>query len=440
METLVVLWILVALGGALLERAQLRHLRAHGHEVPPELASHIDAGALQRIMAYTQERGRLRLVRMLVLQAATGLFLFAGGLAFYDGAVTALVRHFMGALPAEGGHSPGPQPQRFILQGVLFLAGIVVLETLVEIPFSLYATFRIETRHGFNRTTRRLWAADLMKGLGLSILVGSLLAGFALWLVGRSPDHWWLWVWGFLVGAGIVLMLIAPSMIEPLFSKFRPLEIPALEERIRDLLRRAGVRAGRILQVDASRRSRHSNAYFTGIGPVKRVVLFDTLLARSTHDEIVAVLAHELAHWKLRHVYWRLLRFAAGMLAGLYIGFRALRWEGLPELAGLTIASFPARVMILAFITSLVAWLLAPLGSALARRDEWAADRFAVRLTGEPAHLASALATLARENLANLHPLPLYARVFDSHPPIVERLRALRREPPAARRPLEQER
>jgi len=225
-------------------------------------------------------------------------------------------------------------------------------------------------------------------------------------------------------------MLVAPYVLEPLFHKFTPLALPDLEKRIRELVQRAGLRAGRILQVDASRRSRHSNAYFTGIGPVKRIVLFDTLLAGATHDEILAVLAHELGHWKLRHVLWRLVRVEAVALIGLYAAFRLLRWEGLPQLAGLTIASFPARVMILGFAASLLAWLVAPLGSALSRRDEWAADGYAVRLCVVPAHLGAALAKLARENLANLHPHPLYAWFFYSHPPVVERIRALRREGP----------
>lgn len=422
------LWILVTLGGAALEQLQLRHLRAHGHEVPPELADRVDAGALQRIAAYTLDRTRLHQVRTLVLQAVVGLFLFAGGLAIYDRGVTAVVQQLLGSAPAELGSAPGPHPQRFILQGVLFLAGILVLETLLEVPFSLHATFRIEARHGFNRTTRRLWLADLLKGLGLSLVIGLLLASGALWLIGRSPEHWWLWVWGFLLAAGIFLMLVAPYVLEPLFYKFTPLAVPDLEERIRSLVARAGLRVGRILQVDASRRSRHSNAYFTGIGPVKRIVLFDTLLAGATHDEILAVLAHELGHWKLRHVLWRLVRLEAVALVALYAAFRLLRWEGLPQLAGLTIASFPARVMILGFAGALLAWPLAPLGSALSRRDEWAADRYAARLGGAPAALASALAKLAHENLSNLHPHPLYAWVLYTHPPVVERIRALRRE------------
>jgi STE24 endopeptidase len=424
---LIGLWLLVVLAGVALESLNLRHLRAYGHEVPPELAGTVDASALHAISAYTLERGRLHRVKMLVLNAVAGLFLFGGGLAWYDRGVTAWVRHLAGASAADLGTAPGPHPLRFILQGVLFLAGIVVLETLLEVPFSLYGNFRVEARHGFNRLTRRLWLGDMAKGLLVSLVIATLAASGALWLIGRSPEHWWLWVWGFFLAAGIFLMYVSPYVIEPLFYKFTPLAVEGLEERIRALAARAGLRVSRILQVDASRRSRHSNAYFTGIGPVKRIVLFDTLLTGAAPGEILAVLAHEMGHWKLRHVLRRLLTLEATALVALFAAFRVLRWEGLPNLAGLPIASFPARVMIAGFAASLLALPLAPLGSALSRRDEWAADRYATRLTGTPGDLASALAKLARDNLANLHPHPLYAWIFYSHPPVGERIRELRR-------------
>ena len=430
MPWLIGLWLLSVLAGAALESLQLRHLRAHGHEVPPELADTVDAGALQRISVYTLDRGRLQRVKTLVLNGVAGVFLFGGGLAWYDRGVTAVVQRLAGGAWRDLGTAPGPHPQRFILQGVLFLAGIVLLEALLEVPFSLYATFRVEARHGFNRMTRRLWLGDLVKGLLVSLTIATLIASGALWLIGRSPEHWWLWVWGFFLLAGIFLMYISPYVIEPLFHKFTPLAVPGLEERIRALAAQAGLAVSRIQQVDASRRSRHSNAYFTGIGRVKRIVLFDTLLSGAAHGEILAVLAHEMGHWKLRHVLRRLVTLEAVALVGLYAAFRILRWEGLPHLAGLAIASFPARVMIAGFAASLLALPLAPLGSALSRRDEWAADRYAARLTGAPAELASALAMLARDNLANLHPHPLYARIFSSHPPVAERIRALRRAAP----------
>jgi STE24 endopeptidase len=192
-------------------------------------------------------------------------------------------------------------------------------------------------------------------------------------------------------------------------------------------MEQAGLQVSAVQQVDASRRSRHSNAYFTGIGRVKRIVLFDTLLAQMTHDEILAILAHEAGHWKKGHIRRRLWTAELLSLAAFYLAFHLLQWGALPGLLELEQASFFAQVVILGFLGSLVTFPLTPFGSWLSRRHERQADRFACRLTGEPASLASALVKLAKENLANLHPHPLYAWFHYSHPPIVERVRQLRR-------------
>jgi STE24 endopeptidase len=233
-------------------------------------------------------------------------------------------------------------------------------------------------------------------------------------------------VWSFLVVFSIFLIYISPYAIEPLFFRFEPVAAPGLSERIRILAERAGMRVGRVLKVDASRRSRHSNAYFTGIGRVKRIVLFDTLLESLGPDEIEAVVAHEIGHWKLRHVLRRLVASAAVWLVAMWIASFLLRGPLLPHLVGMESGSFQSRAVILGFLASLLGLPLAPISSGLSRRDERAADRYATRLTGSPGALAGALVRLARENLANLHPHPLYVWFFHSHPPIVERLRALR--------------
>jgi STE24 endopeptidase len=223
-------------------------------------------------------------------------------------------------------------------------------------------------------------------------------------------------------------MYLSPYLIEPLFYKFEPVRDEELKGRIEALTQKAGLKVSAVQQVDASRRSRHSNAYFTGIGRVKRIVLFDTLLAQMTHDEILAILAHEAGHWKKGHIRRRLWSAELLSLAASFLAFLLLQWGGLPQLLGIAPASFFAQVVILGFLGSLVSFPLTPVGSWLSRRHERQADRFASELTGEPAALASALVKLARENLSNLHPHPLYAWFHYSHPPIVERVRALRRE------------
>jgi len=251
------------------------------------------------------------------------------------------------------------------------------------------------------------------------------MTGGAFYLVRFSPDWWWLWVWGFFALVTLFLMYISPYVIEPLFFKFKPVSKEGLEEDIRGLLSKAGLEVSRVMEVDASRRSRHSNAYFTGIGRVKRIVLFDTLLEQMDNREALAILAHEAGHWKKHHIVKRLILTEVGSLAVLFAAFQLLQWGGLPGLIGLEQASFSAKLVILGFLGSLISFPLTPLGSWLSRRHEWQADRFAAELSGTPDALASALIKLTRENLSNLHPHPLYARIYYSHPPVVERVARL---------------
>jgi STE24 endopeptidase len=240
------------------------------------------------------------------------------------------------------------------------------------------------------------------------------------------PASWWLWVWLAFTGVSLVLTFLAPYVIEPLFFRMEPLKLDALAGEVRALAERAGVHVGRVLQVDASRRSAHSNAYFTGLGRVKRVVLFDTLLAQMSHGEILAVLSHELGHWKKHHVLVRTLASFALSLVVAWVAFREVSAPFVPELVNAGALSFPARLVVLAALASVLTFPLTPLGAAWSRHDEWQADRFAVELADCAPALASALAKLSRENLSNLHPHPLYAKFYYSHPPVPERIRALR--------------
>jgi STE24 endopeptidase len=297
---------------------------------------------------------------------------------------------------------------------------------LLELPFSYYATFVVESRHGFNATTWRLWLTDLVKSQVIGSLLLTIIAAAAFRLIQWSPEHWWLWVWAFMACFSIFMMFLSPYVIEPLFNKFEPVVEEGLEDEIAAMMARAGLAVGRVVQMDASKRSRHSNAYFTGIGKVKRIVLFDTLLKQMTHAEIVAVLAHEIGHWKLRHILKRLAVAELMLLVGAWLTFIVVQWPGLPGMLGMESASLPARLVIFGFIASLVMFPVTPISAWLSRRDELAADRFACRMTGNPTALASALIKLSVENLANLHPHPIYARFYYSHPPTVERVRTLR--------------
>jgi STE24 endopeptidase len=401
---------LVVLGiGWWLRYLNLSHLKRHGHEVPPEFAGAVDAASLARISDYTVENSRFGLVESIFDAIILLLFLFGGGLAAYDRWAASLTGSF-------------------IANGILFALVLLAAQTVLGIPFSLYRNFRIENRYGFNTMTRKLWLTDLAKGLAISAAITALLVAGAVWLVTWSAGAWWFWVWLFFLGVSIFLMYVAPYLIEPLFFKFEPISVEGLEQRIRQVMERAGLRVSRVFQVDASRRSRHSNAYFTGIGKVKRIVLFDTLLQQMSQDEVIAVLAHEVGHWKKKHVLRRIITTEAGAFLGLFIASRLVPGDTLPGLLGLGPLSLFAKVAILGFLASLVLFPLTPLLSARSRRDEHASDRFAVDLTGMPEAMASALVKLSRENLSNLHPHPLYAAFYYSHPPVVERVRELRRQ------------
>ncbi len=390
-----------------LRRLNLAHLRKHGHTVPPEFEGAVDPVVLGRMSDYTLENSRLGLLESAIDSIILLVFLFWGWLAVYDEWVA--------------GFAPS-----FLLHGVAFFLLLQYAQTALGMPFSLARTFGIEKRYGFNTMTPRLWLADLLKSLAIGTVVTVIVALSVLAIAQASPQWWWFWVWLFLLAFGIFMMYIAPTVIEPLFFRFEPLSVEGLEERIREVMARAGLRVSRVFQVDASRRSRHSNAYFTGIGRVKRIVLFDTLLEQMSPDEIIAVLAHEVGHWKKKHVLKRIVLTEALAFAGLFIASRLIEGDTLANLLGMSGLSFPARLIVLGFLASLVMFPLTPLFSALSRRDERESDRFAEELTGMPGAMASALVKLSKENLANLHPHPLYAKFYYSHPPVVERVRSLR--------------
>jgi STE24 endopeptidase len=393
--------------GYWLKYLNLTYLKRHAKSVPPEFEGTVDSGLLQRISQYTFENSRVSMVESVVGNVLLLLFVFGGLLGVYDHWVTSMTGSFIG-------------------RGVLFFLILLFVETLLGIPFSLYRNFRVESRYGFNTMPLRLWISDLMKSIAISSILGTIVSVSALSIVRSSPRWWWLWVWAFFLAFSLFMMYIAPYVIEPLFFKFEPVKAEGLEEKVRLLMERAGVRVSRVFQVDASRRSRHSNAYFTGIGKVKRIVLFDTLIEQMSQDEILAVLAHEVGHWKKRHVLKRIILTEMSAFAGLFIAYHLLQWDGLPALIGSSPLSFYAKVVVVGFLGSLAMFPLTPLFSFLSRRDEREADRFASVLTGHPEALADALIKLSRENLSNLHPHPLYAKFYYSHPPVVERIRDLR--------------
>lgn len=385
----------------------LNHQKRCSNQVPPEFTGKIDAALLKRSLDYSVAKTRLAACQTLAGTTLLTVFLFGPWVACYDRWIESL-------------------SGSFVAGGVLFFLILMFFGQLLALPFDLVRNFIIEARYGFNRMSPGLWLSDAVKSLAISLALAGLLTACSLWLIQASASRWWLWIWLFFILFALVVMVLSPRFIEPLFHHFSPLDRPELESRIKELAGRAGIRTGRLFQVDASRRSGHANAYFSGFGRQKRIVLFDTLLQQMTEGEILAVLAHEMGHWRHRHMPKRLLVGALVCLAACHAAYLLLSWKGLPLMIGYAGASFPAHVLVLILLYEIAGFFLSPLGNGLARRQEWQADRYAANLTGAPEALAEALIKLGKNNLSDLCPHPWYAWFHYTHPPLGQRVRALK--------------
>jgi len=385
---------------------QLGHLRRHGGEVPAVFQGAVDPETLARISRYTREASWFGILESLCDGVLTLVVLLSGFLPW-----------LLDRLPDWEGH--------FLLTGLLFFGCLALLSGVIGIPFDLYRTFVIERRHGFGTITLRLWLIDQLKGFFIS----ALLTGFLLWallaILLYAHRIWWLWAWLVFAAFQGLLLWLYPGLIAPLFNRFEPVRDEGLRQAVAALVERSGLRSEGIYQVDAGKRSRHTNAYFTGIGKTKRIVLFDTLIASHTQEEIVAVLAHEIGHWQGRHVLKLLLLLAAGSLLLLWFLAQVMVWPILYQTFGFDqIIPFVGLLLALAVLGPF-STLVSPVLPALQRRFERQADDAVLALTGLTAPFGEALKRLARDNLANLHPHPLYARFYYSHPPLAERIERL---------------
>ncbi len=383
------------------------HVTAHRDAVPREFAATIPLTSHRKAADYTVAKVRLGVIET-VVGAAFLLALTLGGMLqwLYD-AWTPLFD--------EGGYA----------HGVAFIGSLAAASFLVDLPFSLYRTFVIEERFGFNKMTWRLYLADLMKEGLLAVVIGIPVLLAVLWLMNRMGGWWWLYVWLFWLGFNLLVLLVYPTFIAPLFNKFSPLADEGLKARIEALLARCGFRAGGLFVMDGSRRSGHGNAYFTGLGAAKRVVFFDTLIDKLEPGEIEAVLAHELGHYKRRHVWKRVALLALGSLVFLgilgYLIDQPWFYRGL----GMESRSTAAALVLFSLVAPLFVFPLAPLMSHLSRRHEFEADAYAAQQT-RAEDLVSALVKLYRDNAATLTPDPLYSSFYDSHPPAAIRVARLR--------------
>jgi STE24 endopeptidase len=308
------------------------------------------------------------------------------------------------------------------------LAAFGLVSGLLDLPFELYATFRIEQRFGFNRMTWRLYLADMLKGIAVAVVLGLPLAALILWIMGATGGLWWLWAWGVWTGFQLLMLLLYPTVIAPLFNKFEPLPDERLRERVQSLMQRCGFQAKGLFVMDGSRRSAHGNAYFTGLGSAKRVVFFDTLLKQLTPGEVEAVLAHELGHFKHKHVLKRMLGMFAFSLAALallgWLANQAWFYAGLGVQPNAAAPNDALALLLFMLAVPVFGYFVSPLLAQLSRKHEFEADAFAcAQASGRD--LANALLKLHEDNAGTLTPDPLYVRFYYSHPPATERLAAL---------------
>jgi len=390
-----------------LARRQRRHVLAHRGAVPAHFSARISLPAHQKAADYTVARSRLA-VADIVLDAIVLLLLTLGG-------GLALIARGAELLPVPS-----------LLRDVALVLAVAIIAGVLALPLAWYRTFVIEQRFGFNRMTLKIWIADVIKGALVGAVLGVPLVTLVLWLMGRAGTWWWLWAWVAWVAFQALVLVLYPTLIAPLFNDFKPLTDAGVKERIERLLARCGFAAKGLFVMDGSRRTAHGNAYFTGFGAARRIVLFDTLIGRLAPDEIEAVLAHELGHFKLRHVLKRTAWFAFGSLLLL----AALGWlVGEPWFyAGLGVPSPAPRygVALVLFMLALpvFTFLVTPLASLYSRRHEFEADQYAAGHASAPA-LVSALVKLYEDNASTLTPDPVYSAFYDSHPPAAARIARL---------------
>ncbi|RQO63457.1 peptidase M48 [Paucibacter sp. KBW04] len=398
-----------------LNNRQVRYVAQHRDQVPEPFAKVVPLSAHQKAADYTIARSRFGLLSLAFGTVVLLGWTLLGGLQLLN----------QGLLESGASHFGGMTYQ------LSLLVAFTLIGALLDLPWELYNTFCLEQRFGFNRITWKMYIADALKGALVGALIGLPIAALILWLMGAAGAYWWLWAWGAWMGFNVLILVLYPTVIAPLFNKFEPLSDDShegLRARVEALMQRCGFAAKGLFVMDGSRRSSHGNAYFTGFGPAKRVVFFDTLLARLNGPEVEAVLAHELGHFKHKHVTKRMIvMFGLSLAAFALLGWLSrqasfyLAFNVEPNMAAPNDA---LALLLFLLVLPVFSFFFTPLASYFSRRDEFQADAYACA-QASGADLASALLKLHEDNAGTLTPDPVYARFYYSHPPASERLAAL---------------
>jgi len=388
---------------------QIRHVATNRNVVPAAFAAKVTLHAHQKAADYTVTKVRFGLIELAWGAAIALCWTLLGGLWLLN----QLLVDWMGT---------------GVAQQVALLAAFIAINGLLDLPFTLYQTFVIEERFGFNKTSFALWLQDFGKSLVLGAVIGLPLVALVVWMMGATGPWWWLWVWGVWMGFNLLMLLVYPTWIAPLFNKFQPLKDPDIQTRVTQLMARCGFQSKGFYVMDGSKRSAHANAYFTGFGASKRVVFYDTLLAQLAPSEVDAVLAHELGHFKHRHVIKRMVvMFGISLLGFFVLGWvshQAWFFTGLGVAPNLNGANDALALLLFMLVLPLMGTFMGPLMAQMSRRDEFEADAYAVQQTSGTA-LSSALLRLFEDNASTLTPDPIYVKFYYSHPPATERLARL---------------
>jgi STE24 endopeptidase len=395
-----------------LSRLNESHVRAHANEVPPAFREMVDEPTYRRSLDYTLAKSRFGEAVTLFDAALLIALLFSGVLPWAFAKVTA----------AFG-------TSALLMAGLLFATGVVL--SIVSLPFAWYAQFKLEDQFGFNTTTGKTWVLDRLKGFLVAVLLGFPLLALVLKVIEWTGPNWWIWAAAVVIAFQLLLLLIGPVVIMPLFNRFTPLPAGSLRERLFALARRTDFPTRSIEVMDGSKRSRHSNAFFTGFGRFRKIVLFDTLVAQLAEAELESVLAHEIGHYKKHHV----VKLLGLSIVGVLTGFAAVAWLarqqwfyrafGFEYHADFAAANVVPAMLLFALLAGTIGFWFSPLVHMWSRRFEYEADAFARATMGDAQPLVQALRKLSEKNLSNLAPHPLYSRFYYSHPTLVERERAL---------------
>jgi len=389
----------------------LLNLGMVSEKLPAEFAEWYDDEKYSKSQRYLRETTRFGIITDTISTVATLIFITLGGFNFVD----SLARDICGAEQSD------------IIIGLLFMAILMAASQIISLPFTLYSTFVIEERYGFNRTTLRTFVLDMLKGILLTIVLGGPILALILALFEKAGSLAWLWCWVAVTIIQIFMMFIAPYVIMPLFNKFTPLEEGELRETVENYAKKQNFAMRGIFTMDGSKRSSKSNAFFTGFGKSRRIVLFDTLIEKHEVSELLAIIAHEMGHYKRHHIFKMIVQSIAIMGLTFFLMSRCMKNQPLFDAFGMENISIYAALVFFGFLYTPVSMALGLIGSAISRRHEYEADAFAVETVGESEPMIDGLKRLTVENLGNLTPHPLKVILNYSHPPVLDRIKAIKK-------------